>query len=100
MEMTILNLVFIVFFNIIFYRINISNYSFDRYGAAAMEKDNFENSIRVDRFYSLFIVLFIFILYPVFETIRLISMINLEENLLDYIIINGQLMILNLEEVF
>ena len=72
--MTILNLVFIVFLGILFFiaYFHISNYILDTYGNKTLKRYNFENSIRVIVFIApAFIVLFIFILYPVFETIRL-----------------------------
>jgi len=72
--MTILNLIFIVFLGILFFiaYFHISNYILDTYGNKTLKRYNFENSIRVIVFITpAFIVLFIFILYPVFETIRL-----------------------------
>ena len=72
--MTILNLLFIVFLGILFFiaYFHISNYLLDSYGGRSIKRYNFENSIRVIVFIApAFIVLFIFILYPVFETVRL-----------------------------
>ena len=72
--MTILNLVFIVFLGVLFFitYFHISNYILDIYGNKTLKRYKFENSIRVIVFIApAFIVLFIFILYPVFETIRL-----------------------------
>ena len=72
--MTILNLLFIVFLGILFFiaYFHISNYLLDSYGGKSVKRYNFENSIRVIVFIApAFIVLFIFILYPVFETVRL-----------------------------
>ena len=72
--MTILNLLFIVFLGILFFiaYFHISNYLLDSYGGKSVKRYNIENSIRVIVFIApAFIVLFVFILYPVFETIRL-----------------------------
>ena len=72
--MTILNLLFIVFLGILFFisYFHISNLVLDVYGRRSIKRYNFENSIRVIVFIApAFIVLFIFILYPVFETVRL-----------------------------
>ena len=72
--MTILNLLFIVFLGILFFisYFHISNLVLDAYGRRSIKRYNFENSIRVIVFIApAFIVLFIFILYPVFETVRL-----------------------------
>ena len=72
--MTILNLLFIVFLGILFFiaYFHISNYLLDSYGGRSVKRYNFENSIRVIVFIApAFIVLFVFILYPVFETVRL-----------------------------
>ena len=72
--MTILNLLFIVFLGILFFiaYFHISNYLLDSYGGKSIKRYNFENSVRVVVFIApAFIVLFVFILYPVFETIRL-----------------------------
>ena len=72
--MTLLNLSFIVIFGIlsfIFY-FHISNYILDKYGQKSIKRYKFENSTRAIVFIlPALIVLFIFILYPVFETIRL-----------------------------
>ena len=72
--MTILNLLLIVFLGILFFiaYFHISNYLLDSYGGRSVKRYNFENSIRVIVFIApAFIVLFVFILYPVFETVRL-----------------------------
>ena len=72
--MGILNLFFIVFLGILLFILyfHISNSILDFYGKKTDRRYNFENSIRVVIFIApAFIVLFIFILYPVFETIRL-----------------------------
>ena len=72
--MTILNLLFIVFLGILFFiaYFHISNYLLDSYGGKSVKRYNIENSIRVIVFIApAFIVLFVFILYPVFEPIRL-----------------------------
>ncbi len=72
--MTILNLLFIVFLGVLFFiaYFHISNYLLDSYGGKSVKRYNFENSLRVIVFIApAFIVLFVFILYPVFETIRL-----------------------------
>ena len=72
--MTLLNLSFIVIFGIlsfIFY-FHISNYILDKYGQKSNKRYKFENVTRAIIFIlPALIVLFIFILYPVFETIRL-----------------------------
>ena len=70
--MTIFNL-FIVFLGILFFIfIFISQINFRYLWNIIIKRYNFENSIRVIVFIApAFIVLFIFILYPVFETIRL-----------------------------
>ena len=72
--MSVLNLFFIVFLGILLFILyfHISNSILDFYGKKTDRRYNFENSIRVVIFIApAFIVLFIFILYPVFETIRL-----------------------------
>ena len=72
--MSLFNLFFIVFLGILFFILyfHLSNSILDFYGRRTNKKYNFENSVRVIIFIApAFIVLFIFILYPVFETIRL-----------------------------
>ena len=72
--MSLLNLFLIVFLGIIIFVLyfHISNSILDFYGRKTNKQYNFENSIRVIIFIApAFIILFIFILYPVFETIRL-----------------------------
>ena len=72
--MGILNLFLIVFLGILIFILyfHISNSILDFYGKKTDRRYNFENSIRVVIFIApALIVLFIFILYPVFETIRL-----------------------------
>ena len=72
--MSFLNLSLIVFLGILFFVLyfHISNFILDKYNQKSKHRQKFENSIRVIIFIlPAFIVLFIFILYPVFETIRL-----------------------------
>ena len=72
--MSVFNLLFIVFLGILFFILyfHLSNSFLDFYGRKTNKRYKFENSIRVIIFIApAFIVLFIFILYPVFETIRL-----------------------------
>ena len=72
--MSLLNLFLIVFLGIIIFVLyfHISNSILDFYGRKTNKQYNFENSIRVIIFIApAFIILFIFILYPVFETVRL-----------------------------
>ena len=72
--MSLLNLTFIVFLGVLFFisYFHISNFVLDKYGARSNKRYQFENSLRVIIFIlPAFIVLFIFILYPVFETVRL-----------------------------
>ena len=72
--MSIINLAFIVLLGIFFFVLffHTSNYFLDIYQRKQNKKYDFENSLRVIIFIApAFIVLFIFILYPVFETIRL-----------------------------
>ena len=72
--MSIINLAFIVLLGIFFFVLffHTANYFLDIYEKKQNKKYDFENSIRVLIFIApAFIVLIIFILYPVFETIRL-----------------------------
>ncbi len=72
--MSFLNLFLIVVLGILFFILyfHISNFILDKYGKKTKRRQEFENSIRVIIFIlPAFVVLFIFILYPVFETIRL-----------------------------
>ena len=72
--MSFLNLSLIVFLGILFFALyfHISNFILDKYNQKSKHIKKFENSIRVVIFIlPAFVVLFIFILYPVFETIRL-----------------------------
>ena len=72
--MSVFNLLFIVILGILFFILyfHLSNSFLDFYGRKTNKRYKFENSIRVIIFIApAFIVLFIFILYPVFETIRL-----------------------------
>ena len=72
--MSIINLAFIVLLGIFFFVLffHIANYFLDIYERKQNKKYDFENSLRVIIFITpAFIVLIIFILYPVFETIRL-----------------------------
>ena len=72
--MSLLNLSLIVFLGVLFFisYFQISNFILDRYGQRSNNRYQFENSFRVIIFIlPAFIVLFIFILYPVFETVRL-----------------------------
>jgi len=72
--MSIINLAFIVLLGIFFFVLffHTANYFLDIYEKKQNKKFDFENSIRVLIFIApAFIVLIIFILYPVFETIRL-----------------------------
>ena len=72
--MSLLNLFLIVFLGILIFisYFHISNFILDRYGRKSIKRYRIENSIRVIIFIlPAFIVLFIFILYPVFETVRL-----------------------------
>ena len=72
--MSFFNLFFIVFLGILIFVLyfHISNYLLDYLGKKNNGSYNFENSIRPVIFITpAFIVLFIFILYPVFETVRL-----------------------------
>ena len=72
--MSLLNLLLIVFLGILFFILyfHITNFFLDIYGRKTEKRYKFENSLRVLIFITpAFIVLFIFILYPVFETIRL-----------------------------
>jgi len=72
--MSIINLAFIVLLGIFFFVLffHIANYFLDIYERKQNKKYDFENSVRVIIFIApAFIVLIIFILYPVFETIRL-----------------------------
>ena len=72
--MSIINLAFIVLLGIFFFVLffHIANYFLDIYERKQNKKYDFENSLRVIIFIApAFIVLIIFILYPVFETIRL-----------------------------
>jgi len=72
--MSLLNLSLIVFLGVLFFisYFHISNFVLDRYGQRSNNRYQFENSFRVIIFIlPAFIVLFIFILYPVFETVRL-----------------------------
>ena len=72
--MSIINLAFIVLLGIFFFVLffHTANYFLDIYERKQNKKYDFENSIRVLIFIApAFIVLIIFILYPVFETIRL-----------------------------
>ena len=72
--MSFLNLSLIVFLGILFFVLyfHILNFILDKYNQKSKHRQKFENSIRVIIFIlPAFIVLFIFILYPVFETIRL-----------------------------
>ncbi len=72
--MSLLNLFLIVFSGIFVFILyfHISNSILDLYAQRINKQFNFENSIRAIIFIApAFIILFIFILYPVFETIRL-----------------------------
>ena len=72
--MSIINLAFIVLLGIFFFVLffHTANYFLDIYEKKQNKKYDFENSIRVLIFIApAFIVLIIFIIYPVFETIRL-----------------------------
>ena len=72
--MSIINLAFIVLLGIFFFVLffHTANYFLDIYEKKQNKKFDFENSIRVLIFIApAFIVLIIFIIYPVFETIRL-----------------------------
>ena len=72
--MSLLNLFLIVFLGILVFILyfHISNSVLDFYGRKTNKQYNFENSLRALIFIApAFIILFIFILYPVFETIRL-----------------------------
>ena len=72
--MSFLNLSLVVFLGILFFVLyfHISNFILDKYNQKSKHRQKFENSIRVIIFIlPAFIVLFIFILYPVFETVRL-----------------------------
>ena len=72
--MSIINLAFIVLLGIFFFVLffHTANYFLDIYERKQNKKYDFENSLRVIIFITpAFIVLIIFILYPVFETIRL-----------------------------
>ena len=72
--MSVFNLFFIVFLGILVFILyfHISNSVLDYLEKKNNRRYNFENSIRVIIFIApAFIVLFIFILYPVFETVRL-----------------------------
>ena len=72
--MSITNLTFIVVLGIFFFVLffHSANFFLDIYERRQNKKYSFENSARVIIFITpAFIVLFIFILYPVFETIRL-----------------------------
>ena len=81
--MSVFNLVSIVFLGILFFILyfHISNYILDLYDNRSYRRFKFENSFRVVIFIApAFIILFIFILYPVFETIRLSFYDKLGEN--------------------
>ena len=72
--MSLLNLSFIVLLGILIFvsYFHFSNSFLDNYNRKSNVRFKFENSIRVVIFIlPAFIVLFIFILYPVFETVRL-----------------------------
>ena len=72
--MNIFSLAIIVLIGILFFVLffHLSNFILDYYGRINKKSYAFENSIRVIIFIApAFIVLFIFIIYPVFETIRL-----------------------------
>ena len=72
--MSLLNLSFIVFLGVLLFisYFHISNFVLDKYGERTNNRYRFENSFRVIIFIlPAFIVLFIFILYPVLETVRL-----------------------------
>ena len=72
--MSLINLFFIVFLGIFVFILyfHISNSFLDYYGEKTSRQYRFENSVRAIIFIApAFIILFIFILYPVFETIRL-----------------------------
>ena len=72
--MSLLNLSFIVLLGILIFvsYFHFSNSFLDNYNRKSNGRFKFENSIRVFIFIlPAFIVLFIFILYPVFETVRL-----------------------------
>jgi len=82
--MSLLNLSFIVLLGILIFvsYFHFSNSFLDSYNRSSNGKFKFENPIRVVIFIlPAFIVLFIFILYPVFETVRLSFYDSLEENL-------------------
>tara|TARA_Y100001970_G_scaffold285066_1_gene403820 strand:- start:5436 stop:6419 length:984 start_codon:yes stop_codon:yes gene_type:complete len=72
--MSLFNLILIVTIGILFFifYFHFSNFILDYFGERSKKKLKFENSIRVLIFIApAFIILFVFILYPVFETIRL-----------------------------
>ena len=72
--MNIFSLAFIVLVGILFFVLffHFSNFVLDYYEKKSKSSFTFENSIRVIIFIApAFIVLFVFIIYPVFETIRL-----------------------------
>ena len=72
--MSVLNLFFTVFLGILIFIIyfHVSNSVLDFYQRKKDKKYSSENTLRVLIFITpAFIVLFIFILYPVFETVRL-----------------------------
>lgn len=72
--MNIFSLAFIVLVGILFFVLffHFSNFVLDYYEKKSKSSFTFENSIRVIIFITpAFIVLFVFIIYPVFETIRL-----------------------------
>ena len=72
--MSLINLFFIVFLGILVFILyfHISNSFLDYYEKKTNKQYGFENSVRAIIFIApAFIILFIFILYPVFETIRL-----------------------------
>ena len=72
--MNIFSLAFIVLVGILFFVLffHFSNFVLDYYEKKSKSSFTFENSIRVIIFIApSFIVLFVFIIYPVFETIRL-----------------------------